>query len=165
MDGGRLGPEVDCSTLFTPDTRTANWILVLDRRSRVLGAATSSGSTTTGSLDVHGLLAANDHMLLIPLNAAHGGLGRHDLPRHLVLAARHLTGTAATARAHAGRYDMPVLLAIFTLPVLSETDCLPVKLSASGVGVCSQRAAGGGGACGRGGKATERCWPSARRAS
>jgi hypothetical protein len=86
-----------------------------------LGAALDSGSTTTGSLDVHGLLAANDHMPLIPLNAAHGGLGRHNLPRHLVLAARHLTGPAAAAHARARRYDMPVLLAIFTLPVLYET--------------------------------------------
>jgi hypothetical protein len=90
-------------------------------------------------------------MPLIPLNAAHGGLGRHNLPRHLVLAARHLTGPAAAAHARARRYDMPVLLAIFTLPVLYETDCLPVKLTASGVGVWSQRAAGGrGGAGGRG---------------
>ena len=122
MDGGGLGPEAGCWATLCPDTRAAYWILVLDRRSGVLGAGTHSKSTTTGSLDVHGLLAANGHMPLIPLNAAHGGLGHHDLPRHLVLAARHLTGTAAAARARAGRYDMPVLLALFALPVLCETD-------------------------------------------
>ena len=59
-----------------------------------------------------GALAANDHMPLIALNAAHGGLGRHDLPRRLVLAVYHPTGTAAAAHAPAGHHDMHVLLAV-----------------------------------------------------
>ena len=60
-----------------------------------------------------GALAANDHMPLIALNAAHGGLGRHELPRRLVLSVYHLIGTAAAAHAPSGRQDTPVLLGLF----------------------------------------------------